>query len=413
MSYLSDYLFYNSGNECPRNFHLWSALATLSTVVSRRVWLDRNYFVIYPNLYVCLVGTAGSGKSVAKDISKNLLIEHFPHIPLSASIQSREDIMRKMASAENTRALKQPDGSLVEYHPYALYINELANFVSIDPVKMVYFLVDIYDARYIDTGFKKDVIQDKIPNPYVTMLACTQPDWMMRNLKIELFSGGLGRRLIIVHERKTKCIDEPTIPPGGKEAWARVIDHLKRVEEFHGPMVFDEEAREWWKQWYQVRKQPDDPILAQFHETKHVQLQKVAMLCALSELPLAHYVKADHLRAALAMLDVLEPSIPRLSAGVGRNVLAPAMQQILDVLQTCDGMIPEKRLLSLMGRELSLREFNEVIQQLQTTEQVKRAILEVGGVSRVYLFLPSRWEAINKDAKPPAPGSGPESSEPL
>jgi len=407
MSYLSDYIFYNSGNECPRDFHIWSALVALSTIVGRKVWLDRKYFVIYPNIYVCLVGSPGSGKSVAKDISKYLILDHFPNVPLSASLQSREDILKKMSLPETARAFKLADGTYQEYRPFALYVNELPLFLSVDPAKMIGFLVDAFDARIVDSGFKKDVVQDRVENPYMTMCCCCPPDWMMRNLKMDLFSGGLGRRLIIVHAKKTKWIAEPCVPDGGDVAWKRVIEHLQQVKDFTGPMTFSPDGRDWFIKWYENKKAnpPEDPILAQFYETKHVQLQKIAMLLALNELPLSRAITADNFKTALAMLDVLEPEIPKLSCGVGRNVLAPSMSALLDHIATAGGQMSEKVLLRLLSRDLRAPEFEEILKQLTITEQIKRAVVMDNGIPRSWIFLPGEYEKWQKKANEPK-GSG-------
>src|SRR6267378_5661198 len=118
MGLLADYTFYNSGNECPESYHIWSCLATFSAILSRRIYIDRGYFKIFPNLYVCLVGDAGSGKNTARGIAtNNLLIDNFPDIPISASITSREDICKFMGSEECLRTFRDEKEEIHEYRP--------------------------------------------------------------------------------------------------------------------------------------------------------------------------------------------------------------------------------------------------------------------------------------------------------
>src|SRR2546421_4508695 len=101
MSLIRDYCYYNSGNECPPSYHIWSCLAAYSTILSRRVWIDRGYFQVFPNLYVVLVGDAGSGKNTAKHIAtKKLIMDQFPDVPISASVTSREDVCKFMGSED-------------------------------------------------------------------------------------------------------------------------------------------------------------------------------------------------------------------------------------------------------------------------------------------------------------------------
>src|SRR2546423_1551223 len=164
MGTIADYCWYNSGNECPKSYHIWSYLATFSAILSRRVWIERNYFQVYPNLYVVLVGDAGSGKNTAKHIAtKKLLIDQFPDVPISASVTSREDVAKFMGSEECLRSFRKADGSCQEYRPFHFSVNELANLLSVDFRKMVDFLVDLYDAEHFSTSFKHDSVNDKVP----------------------------------------------------------------------------------------------------------------------------------------------------------------------------------------------------------------------------------------------------------
>ena len=50
MSFLRDYALYNSGNECSRNYHIWSALVLLAATAGRRVSCRWGYFDILSNL---------------------------------------------------------------------------------------------------------------------------------------------------------------------------------------------------------------------------------------------------------------------------------------------------------------------------------------------------------------------------
>ena len=227
MGFLSDYCHYNSGNECPREYHIWSALAAFSTILSRRVWIDHGYFKVFPNLYVILVGDAGSGKNTAKSIAvKKLIIDNFPDVPISASVTSREDICKFMGSEECLRTFRDNDGNITEYRPFFFAVNELANLLSVDFRKMVDFLVDLYDSEYFSTSFKHDSVKDKIPNPCATMLSCAVPDWFMRSLKMDLFTGGFGRRLSIVYENRTILKAHPSIPVDGDKLWDRILNHM-------------------------------------------------------------------------------------------------------------------------------------------------------------------------------------------
>jgi len=407
MSYLKNYLYYGSGHECPESFQLWSALSLIGAVVGRKVWVKHgDYFTIYPNIYVCLVGTAGSGKSTARSTAKTIFVKAFPTHMVSASIQSREDIAQQMASEDCAKYWKDLKGEygdiekIYEYRPFYIVANELASFLSVDKGKMVEFLVDIYDENYFSTGFKgqrkaNPEAKQWFENPYVSMIACAVPKWFMSNLKLDLFDGGLGRRLFIVYDEKSKLVDDPKMPEGGDKALQAVIDHLLKLgsESFYGEIKRNAAAMAWWKKWYHDPKRfnREDPILMQFHETKAVQLLKVASLLCLSEDPPNMTMDEGHLEAAKVMIDRLEPNVLKLTSGIGRNEIAGVGAEVLDYIGRMGGMVPEVALKKFFHRYLNTPEFKDLLQHYIETEQLYICEVEIDGIKRRAFFLKENY----------------------
>lgn len=399
MGLLNDFIYYNSGHECPDNFVTWSGLSLLAAVLGRRVWVKHgDYFTIYPNLYVCLVGTAGSGKSSAMGEAEKIFLEHFKDYLVSESVQSREDLLKKMGGNDCEKYFKDTEGrfgpkdQIHSFHPFFAIVDELSNFVSVDSTKMIGTLVGIYSRNSFSTGFKGDATTNqRIDNPCLNLLACTVPEWIMSNLKIDLFTGGLGRRLIIVYSKKDKCIEEPMYPPGAIEAMARIVQHLKAAEQTYGPIVRDPSAMAWWKKWYRNDKRinREDPILMQFHETKHIQLLKVASLLCMCEQPFTMIMTEEHLQGGLFMLDALEEDIVRLTSGIGRNELAGVGAQIIDFLKRTDEhAATEIHLKKFFHRYLNTPEFAEVINHYISTHQLIVHPIQDNGLSKNLYILP-------------------------
>jgi hypothetical protein len=370
MSFIQDYLTYNKGNECPRSFHLWSAFAVLSAVVGRKVHIDLGYFVVHPNLYICLVGDQGSRKSTAKDIARDLVVETFPDIPVAASVMTREAITKFLGSAESMRSYKEPSGAIIEWHPYVLFINELKNFLSVNPGGMIDFLTDIYDRKYFDVGTKNKGT-DLITNPCFTILACETPGWISRKLKEDIISGGFSRRMIFIYETEESIrIPFPTITPESAEAWKRVQAHLRMVNDIIGPFVWTDDARTFYDKWYRSMKSPDDENMKGYYRSKHIQLLKICMLLALAEPQPKLILTHDLLVLGLAHLDSIEPNMPKLSAAAGRNELAIPMQRVLQLIAERGGFIPEKVLQRDTSNHMNPMEQSMVLRFLKDTDQI-------------------------------------------
>jgi hypothetical protein len=403
MGYLADYHHYNRGNECPESFLTWSALTMLSTVISRKVWYSRDYFDVYPNIYVCLVGDPGSGKGFALSQVRTIIGKEHPTIPMSASVTSREDAGKFMGSVDGTRTFQDSAGTIHEYHPFFFPVSELENLLSVDLEKMTAFLVDIYDASFFSMSFKRDEKKDLIPNPCATMLANTNPKWIMSTLKMNLFEGGLGRRLILVTGERKAYIAEQKIPTGGLDAWVRVQAHLKDVEKIIGGMPMNQEARAWWIKWYEDPswRKTDDPILRQFFSRLEIILLKMSMLFSLERYPPTLEIDLPSILAAWELLKRLEPGVKQLSLGVGRNEMAAVTVQFIDALRALGGVEMEKRLRAMFFRDCKMqgREFDGMLEHLTKTEQI--VILGPGNFdpNKTVVMLPERYQTWKKEGK--------------
>ena len=73
--FFSRYLEYTSGGEVPICFHRWSAIVGIGVLLERNVYLQFGHGAIYPNMYVMLIGNAGTKKSTAIKLAKKLLIK--------------------------------------------------------------------------------------------------------------------------------------------------------------------------------------------------------------------------------------------------------------------------------------------------------------------------------------------------
>jgi hypothetical protein len=389
MSFLRNYQKFTSGNEAHPVYHHYCGLVALSSIVSRRVWIDLGYFNIYPNLYVVLVGPAGNRKTTAMSTTKKLLRE-LQEIPFSAECQTKESLVRELS--ENTRNFKlSSDSALMVYHPMTICVTELSQFLGINSAHMVDFLVTVYDQDFYDVKTKNKG-NDTIIGPYITLLACTTPSWITTYLRHDVISGGFSRRCIFVYEtEKTDRIAFPKITPEMDIAWKDLLKRSRQLLKIGGPFTWDSDSKKWYENWYVNLKIPQSEVMARFYESKHVQMLKMAMLIALSESD-DLIMRIEYMETALAMLDLVEQNLERVFSGMGRNELNNVCAKVIELLhgmpQKC---IPEKLLKKQMFSEANSNEIYEIIKHLTTTEEVDRVVVKRNGQPVVYLGLRNLW----------------------
>lgn len=377
MSFMSDYMLYNSGNEANPNYHMWAGLSALSSIVSRRVWIDMGYFRIYPNLYVVLLGPPGNGKTTAMSTAKGLIrFLGMENIPYSAECQTKESLVLELSNYEKRFILPEPEKPYV-YTPISIFVTELSQFIGVDPARMIDFLTTVFDQDFYDLKTKNKGSQ-LIVGPFVTMCACTTPEWITSYLKMDVITGGFSRRALFVLEdaNTNKRIAFPVITPEMQAAWERMIEHAHKLFCICGPITWAPEAREFYKNWYETRTISTDPLIQWFDKTSFIQILKVAMLLGLSESPPSRVMKLEYLNLAMDLINLMKQNLPKVFMGLGRNEMNQARMRIINVLNICGGILTEKSLFARVYQDLprggSQMEFNNLLSDMEKCDDIRR-----------------------------------------
>src|SRR5439155_10891852 len=140
---------YTSEHEAPEKIHFWTALSVLSSSVRRRIWMDRPYYRLFPNLYVLVIGDSGSvRKSGALKLGLNLIKEALDtQVNVARDFMTPEALLKSM----NHKVSERMGDKLVEQLRSDVFIfaDELANLFTYDRVraaKLAMLLTRIYDS---------------------------------------------------------------------------------------------------------------------------------------------------------------------------------------------------------------------------------------------------------------------------
>lgn len=371
-----------AGNEAHPTYHTFSALIALSSIISRRVWIDMGYFKVYPNLYVVLVGPPGNRKTTAMSTCKGL-IRSLKDIPFSAECVTKEKLVEDMATYERVFQ-ETPTSEPIVYTPLTVCVTELSQFLGASSAHMVDFLTTVYDQDFYDLKTKNKGCET-ITGPHLVLLACTTPAWITARLRDDVISGGFSRRAIFVYEvDKGARIPFPEITTKMKSAWDRVQEYSLTLMRTGGAFFWDPAAKKFFEDWYNSMVIPKDPIVSGFYESKHIQLIKIAMLIAIAE-STDLVLKKHHLECGLELLNLVEVKLPRVFEGLGRNELNSVSANLLELVSS--GPVSEKDVQRFMYREANGEELYRVIQHLIKTERIERLVKKGvdGAPDRIYL----------------------------
>lgn len=385
MSFLKHYGNFVENTEAHKTFHVWCALFAISSLISRRVWIHQGHFILYPNMYIVLVGPAGSRKTTAMAACKGIL-RCFPEdVPLCAEAITKEALVKDLVA--NQRAFEL-EGKPYPYSPITVCVSELSQFMGTGADRMADFLTAIYDEdRYEykvknapEGGSKRDVVD----GPFMNLLAGTVPSWITTYLKGNIITSGFARRTMFVYEfADSEPIPFPEVSDFALSEKMKCVEWGRQLLKVKGEFKWEPDAREWYGDWYinhrkNLNRSVQDPNSTGYFESKHAMLLKVAMLVALSE-SIELKLTKQCLQAALAMLELSEKNLSRVFDGVGRNPLNSSAAFIIDYVDRAGGFVGDKQLQKATFHQVDRAEYSNVMQHLKETERLKAADFDLDG----------------------------------
>jgi uncharacterized protein DUF3987 len=405
MAFIQDFWKYCACYEVTRNNAVWSAFSVLGAAVNRKVYTYIGDIYVPCNLYTLLVSEAGSGKSTARNFAYRLHQAACPEIRIGASKQSHGDIIKQMSTGDCTIHYTDQHGKQQEASVYTLYIDEFKNFIAYDMYGMLAFLTGIHSAedKFDASTLARNV--ECINYPSLTVLACENPDTMVRYIKTSVISDGFGRRVNIVYETEDALPKpEVIIPPDIRKFYdpknldsSSLVQELKRIKNVVGEYTHTPESRHFYNQWYttvrEQMKEISDPVYRGWKRTQHIQLLKLAMLYDVMINPNPSFkFSVEGLNTCSGFLQAIEPNMPKLFQAGGRNELALPQQQIVEMIRQKGGMMTYREVDKFTSKDLSGMEFIQVIDRLVRTTQLYRARVSDGKVERDTLFSPEAWQ---------------------
>lgn len=295
--YLNDYLSAAlDSTDGPQIYHIWGGYMTVASYMAKRVWVQRGFEKIYPNLYCVLIGESTVfRKTTALRFSRRIIQYLAPQLVMADDF-SYEGLFN----------------SLCETGAGTLYFEEFENLMSKvsreSMSQLKGFLTSAYDVppslkkSLVRDRKKKDVEADlqgkkteetKVQEPYLCIFSATTLEWMTKRLTEDDFRSGFMARWIFIPASWDDVRPEMPHPPAlPLERLQAIQESIKLMGNLHGELViadqpdYDEYYYE-FSSLYTPREEgsPVDKVLGPYFDRLKTVALKLSMI--------HHIIKCD------------------------------------------------------------------------------------------------------------------------
>lgn len=360
--------------ETPERYFWWSALATVSATIKKRVFLNRGgAYKLYPNIYVVLVSKhSGLRKGLPVSIASRLIngVNHTRVIEGRNSIQA--------IIGEFSRQMTLPNGKILNDAQGILVSGELDNLFVKDP-QALSILTELYNTHEHNGKWRntlKGSGVEELKNPCIALLGASNETLFEDFIQKKDVEGGFIARTFIVHESKKRLSNDlteidPDILPDSV-----FIDELKEISQIEGEYKFSDRAKRDYKIWY---KELSDDIDSNriVDKTGYVNrlgdsVLKVAMLLNLAKSRDLIIHRSDLEEAISSCESCLSGARIIARQASATNEQAPTTRKIVDLLSAAENFaMPRHKILLKLYPDINAQILSEAIETLEQADCIR------------------------------------------
>lgn len=371
--FLDHYIHYTQGNETPELFHTWIGLSILAGACEKRIWLDRDFFKIYMNLYIMLVSPAGlAAKSTSMGLGEDLLKEG-GFVALTGS-STKEKIALDMSAEMKAHKITETKAF---FHSSVTYISDELNVLLSTGADMIKFLVDIWgkDKSYVYRT--KNSGELEIANPYFNIMGAVVPQWFGNNLAADLTATGFLARCILIYANdKRGKWSKPVLTKEQMQSRTVCLDIITRLGTRYGTFPISREAESFYDSWYRgqdISPAEDYRIAAYLERRNKVHVLKVATLLAIGDERSS--VTTEDFKNAIHLFDITDTSTRHLYFLSGANKLIPHVVRLLSFIEIRGGKVSLAEATRYLISDVNIEDCKkvfEIVRQYYDVEITKR-----------------------------------------
>jgi len=195
---MQEWLDYTSQFPTTQRFNVWSCIGAIAGALQRRCWIVSAGRMLFPNMFILLVGPPGVGKSDAITTTRSIWTQ-FMNLPVAPQSLTGKGIVDEMAAAKNQQTVTI-DGESYHFHSLLIPAPELGTLIQEYDITQVSMFNELFDCNESYMERTRGGGPLEVPRPHINMLLGTQPKFMSHVFPDTAFGMGLTSRIIMVFD---------------------------------------------------------------------------------------------------------------------------------------------------------------------------------------------------------------------
>lgn len=348
--------------EAPVTFHIMCVLTILGAALRRRVWMERGFYSLYPNLSIVLIAPAGAAKKgAAVSIAEGLLPPEVVNV--LAEKLTPEAIVEALAEEESVNG--KACGLLWAPELSILLGKQKYNDGMIPLLNELLECKPHWKSRTISRG------ETELNNIYLSLLGASTPDLFGSSMSSAALDGGfMSRIFLVVEESSSRSFSSPRLDK--LELQRLQGEVLKVLQRLEGEIHLSPEADKLYDEWYNT---PD--IGGEFHLKLAAYLERKPDHCLRIAI-LYHFLEHTTLTVcescmhyAIKTIEFFEKRLPIAFNKLFESRDGEDVSLILKVLQRNNGMLDHDKLMAKTKHRLSFQSLRNHLNTLKESGEIK------------------------------------------
>jgi energy-coupling factor transporter ATP-binding protein EcfA2 len=383
--FFTRYKQYVGLTECPDTYHRWSSISAVGTLLGRNFHLSHGHFTIYPNLYVMLIGEAGSRKSTAIKIAKKLIIATgYEHI--AADKTTKEKFLLDLSGESDDGESGANGHDILESNLWGdnggistravaecyIMADEWNEFTSLGNIEFYSMLGNLWDYDGIYKNRIKTGKSVSINNPTISILAGNTATGFALAFPPEIIGQGFFSRLLLIHGSITgRKITFPKKP--SEAATAEFAAYLQQIRTHcQGTATLTVGAERLLDKIYREYSGFDDVRFTSYMNRRFTQLMKLCLINAATRI--SRVIDEGDVVTANTVLTAAESRMPKALGEFGKGKHSDVANSIVEALSNTNSGLSFRELYTLVDHDLtSQTELSTILSNLRAAEKIQQA----------------------------------------